>query len=123
MAGLASAAADMAYLFGRLVFGRLVGDLLLGWRSGEGSRPRPSALLCEHEDTPPPAARRRFGTRAAEWSGHRGRGRHSLRMLTSQDYNVGQAKLPRRYYNRQVHLHGECIYRGLERCVWEDNRS
>ena len=47
MAGLASATADMTYLFGRLV-----GDLLLGWRSGEGSRPRPSALLCEHEDTP-----------------------------------------------------------------------
>ena len=52
MAGLASAAAaaddddDVMYLFGRLV-----GDLLLGWRSGEGSRPRRSALLCEHEDT------------------------------------------------------------------------
>ena len=47
MGGLASAAADLTYLFGRLV-----GDLLLGWRSGEGSRPRPSTLLCEHEDTP-----------------------------------------------------------------------
>ena len=29
MAGLGSAAADLRYLFGRLV-----GDLLLGWRSG-----------------------------------------------------------------------------------------
>ena len=47
MAGLASAAADLTYLFGRLV-----GGLLLSWRCGEGSRPRPSALLCEHEDTP-----------------------------------------------------------------------
>ena len=44
-------------------------------------------------------------------------------MLTSQDYNVGQAELPRRYYNRQVHLHGECFYRGLEWFVWEDNRK
>ena len=35
-------------------------------------------------------------------------------MLTSQDYNVGQAEIIRRYYNRQVHLHGECFYRGLE---------
>ena len=34
MASLASAAAGLTYLFGRLV-----GDLLLGWRSGEGSRP------------------------------------------------------------------------------------
>ena len=48
MAGLASAAADLTYLFGRLV-----GDLLLGWRSGEGSRPRPSALLCEHTQIGP----------------------------------------------------------------------
>ena len=46
-ADLASAAVGLTYLFGRLV-----GDLLLGWRSGEESRPRPSALLCEHEDTP-----------------------------------------------------------------------
>ena len=30
MVGLASAAAGLTYLFGRLV-----GDLLLGWRSGE----------------------------------------------------------------------------------------
>ena len=34
-------------------------------------------------------------------------------MLTSQDYNVGQAELPKRYYNRQVHLQGECSYSGL----------
>ena len=34
MASLASAAVGLTYLFGRLV-----GDLLLGWRSGEGSRP------------------------------------------------------------------------------------
>ena len=47
MAGLASAAAGLTYLFGRLV-----GGLLLSWRCGEGSRPHPSALLCEHEDTP-----------------------------------------------------------------------
>ena len=44
-------------------------------------------------------------------------------MLTSQDYNVGQAELPRRYYNRQLHLHGECFYRGLEWFMWEDNRK
>ena len=44
-------------------------------------------------------------------------------MLTSQDYNVGQAELPRRCYNRQLHLHGECFYRGLERLMWEDNRK
>ena len=43
-----------------------------------------------------------------ERSGHRRRGRHSLRMLTSQDYSVRQAELLRRYYNRQIHLHGEC---------------
>ena len=44
-------------------------------------------------------------------------------MLTSQDYNVGQAELLKRYYNRQVHLHGECFYGGLEWFVWEDNRK
>ena len=44
-------------------------------------------------------------------------------MLTSQDYNVGQAELLKRYYNRQVHLHGECFYSGLEWFVWEDNRK
>ncbi len=45
MAGLVGAAADLTYL-------SRLGDLLLGWRSGEGSRRRPSALLCKHEDTP-----------------------------------------------------------------------
>ena len=44
-------------------------------------------------------------------------------MLTSQDYNVGQAELLKRYYNRRVHLHGECFYGGLEWFVWEDNRK
>ena len=86
MAGLASTAADLTYLFGWLVR-----DLLLGWRSGEGPRPLPSALLCEHEDKPSTAPRHRAGTRTNERSGHRRRGRYSFRMLTSQDYNVGQA--------------------------------
>ncbi len=44
-------------------------------------------------------------------------------MLTSQDYNVGQAELPKLYYNRPIHLHGECLYRELEWFVWEDNRE
>ena len=87
MAGLASAAADLTYLFGRPV-----GDLLLGWRSGEGSRP-PSALLCEHEDTPRCPLRCRTGKCTTERSGHQRRGPHSLQMLTPKDYNEDKLSL------------------------------
>ena len=34
-------------------------------------------------------------------------------MLTFLDENVRRARLLRRYYSRQVHLHGECFYNGL----------
>ena len=47
MAGLACAAANLTY-----IFRRLVGDLLLSWRSGNGSRLRLSAFLGEHEGMP-----------------------------------------------------------------------
>ena len=36
-----------------------------------------------------------------------------LRMLVSLDEAVWEARLLRRYYSRQVVLHGECFYNGL----------
>ena len=36
-----------------------------------------------------------------------------LRMLASLDEAVREARLLRRYYSRQVVLHGECFYNGL----------
>ena len=36
-----------------------------------------------------------------------------LRMLESLDPEVRRARLVRRYYTRQGHLHGDCFYAGL----------
>ena len=36
-----------------------------------------------------------------------------LRLLESHDEGVRSARLTRRYYARQGHLHGECFYNGL----------
>ena len=57
--------------------------------------------------------------RPSSWPGGRARRRSSLprrptlRTLESLDEAVREAHLLRRYYSRQVVLHGECFYNGL----------
>ena len=38
---------------------------------------------------------------------------HALRVLASLDEGVRSSNLPRRYWSRQVTLHGECFYNGF----------
>ena len=45
-----------------------------------------------------------------------------LRMLESLDPEVRRARLVRRYYTRQGHLHGDCFYAGLCELIEETER-
>ena len=45
-----------------------------------------------------------------------------LRMLESLDPEVRRARLVRRYYTRQGHLHGDCFYAGLCEPIEETER-
>ena len=49
---------------------------------------------------------------AGSRSGHRKQD-SGLRFLEDQDEGVRRARLVRRYYTRQGHMHGECFYNGL----------
>ena len=45
-----------------------------------------------------------------------------LRVLESLDLEIRRARLVRRYYTRQGHLHGDCFYAGLCEPIEETER-